>query len=137
MTSALAAIRLDQNLGDLGPGELLRRQLALPEHLPHLGAREEDMVVRTVRARLRRGHRTALLAPERVLEEHRLDVELVRLELVEDQLRVVRPVVDPDPGVVAPDDEVRATVVLAADRVPDRLARAGVAHRSRERADDD
>jgi hypothetical protein len=33
-----------------------------------------------------------------VLEEHRLDVELVRLELVEDQLRVVRAVVAPTPA---------------------------------------
>jgi hypothetical protein len=31
-----------------------------------------------------------------VLEEHRLDVELVRLELVEDQLRVVGAVVVAD-----------------------------------------
>src|SRR5438552_1681517 len=82
-----------------------------------------------VRARLRRRHRTARLAPERVLEEHRLDVELVRLELVEDQLRVVGAVVVADAGMVAADDEVRAAVVLAAERVPDRLARAGIAHR--------
>jgi hypothetical protein len=39
--------------------------------------------------------------------------------------------------VVAADDEVRAAVVLAADRVPDRLARARVAHGGRERGDDD
>src|SRR4029450_7031181 len=32
--------------------------------------------------------------------------------------------------------EVRAAEVLAANRVPDRLARAGVAHRGRERGDD-
>ena len=84
-----------------------------------------------------RRHRAARLAPERVLEEHRLDVELVRLELVEDQLRVVGAVVVADAGVVAADDEVRAAVVLAADRVPDRLARAGVAHRGRERGEHD
>jgi hypothetical protein len=71
-----------------------------------------------------------------VLEEHRLDVELVRLELVEDQLRIVGAVVAADAGVVAPDDEVRAAVVLAADRVPDRLARTGVAHRRGEGRDD-
>jgi hypothetical protein len=41
-----------------------------------------------------------------VLEEHRLDVELVRLELVEDQLRVVGAVVVADAGVDAADDEV-------------------------------
>ena len=95
------------------------------------------MVVAAVRARLRRRHRAAGLAPERVLEEHRLDPELVRLEVVEDELRVVGAVVVADARVVAADDEVRAAVVLAADRVPDRLARAGVAHRRRERRDDD
>ncbi len=67
-----------------------------------------------------------------MLEEHRLDVELVRLEVVEDQLCVVRAVVVANARVVAADDEVRAAVVLAADRVPDRLARTGVAHRRRE-----
>src|SRR5581483_5001287 len=123
------AICLDQHLRHLGTGELRRRQLAVRQHLAHLRAREEDVVVAAVRARLRRRHLPAYLAPEGVLEEHRLDVELVRLELVEDQLRVVRAVVAADARMVAADDEVRATVVLAADRMPDRLARAGVAHR--------
>src|SRR5437763_13907833 len=86
---------------------------------------------------LRRRHLRAGLAPESVLEEHRLDVELVRLELVEDQLRVVGAVVVADTGVVAADDEVRTAVVLAADRVPDRLARPRVAHGGRERREDD
>ena len=94
------------------------------------------MVVAAVRARLRRRHRAAGVAPERVLEEHRLDAELVRLELVEDELRVVGAVVVADARVVAADDEVRAAEVLAADRVPDRLARACVAHRGRERGHD-
>ena len=94
------------------------------------------MVVASVRAGLRRRHRAADAAEEGVLEEHRLDPELVRLELVEDQLRVVGAVVVADPRVVAADDEVRAAVVLAADRVPDRLARAGVAHRGREGRDE-
>ena len=53
------------------------------------------------------------------------------VELVEDLLRVVGAVVVADAGVVAADDEVRAAVVLAHDRVEDRLARAGVAHRRR------
>src|SRR5262245_17641563 len=89
-----------------------------------------------MRAGLRRRHRAAGVAPERVLEEHRLDVELVRLELVEDELRVVCAVVVADARVVAADDEVGAAEVLAADRVPDRLARAGVTHRGGERGDD-
>ena len=79
------------------------------------------MVVAAVRTRFRRRHLAARAAEERVLEEHRLDVELVRLELVEDQLRVVGAVVVPDAGMVAADDEVRTAVILAADCVPDRL----------------
>ena len=130
-------VRVDQHLRDLGPRELDRRHLALAEHLAHLRPRQEHAVVRPVRARLRARHRPADVAPERVLEEHRLDVELVRRELVEDELRVVRAVVVADAGVVAADDEVRAAVVLAADRVPDRLARARVAHRRRERREQD
>src|SRR5207247_394092 len=70
-----------------------------------------------------------------MLEEHRLDVELVRLELVEDQLRVVAAVVVADAGVVTPDDAVRAAVVLAADRMPDGLARA-MDRVARQEADD-
>ncbi len=67
-----------------------------------------------------------------MLEEHRLDVQLVGRELVEDVLSVVASVVVANAGVVPADDEVRAAVVLAADRVPDRLPRPGVAHRRRE-----
>src|SRR5690349_7343144 len=135
-STASASVCLDEHLCDLGSRELRRWQLALREQLAHLRAREEDVVVAPVRAGLRRRHLAADLAEERVLEEHRLDVELVRLELVEDQLRVVGAVVVADAGVVAADDEVRAAVVLAADRVPDRLARAGVAHRRREGGDE-
>ena len=58
-------------------------------------------------------------------------------ELVEDELRVVGAVVVAHARVVAADDEVRAAVVLAADRVPDRLARPRVAHRRRERGEED
>ena len=43
-------------------------------------------------------------------------------------MRVERPVVAADAGVVAPDDLVRAAVVLPEQRVQQRLARAGVAH---------
>src|SRR5918996_3857089 len=127
----------DQDLGDLGPGELRRRELAGREQLAHLRPGEEDVVIAPVRAGLGRRHLAAGPAPEGVLEEHRLDVELVRLELVEDELGVVGAVVVADAGVVSADDEVRAAVVLAADRVPDRLPRAGVAHRGREGGDDD
>src|SRR5215831_20471743 len=125
-TAGSGAVGRDQHLGHLRPRELRRRQLARGEELPHLRPREEDVVVATMRARLRRRHLAADTAEEGVLEEHRLDVELVRRELVEDPLRVVRAVVVADARVVAADDEVRAAVVLAADRVPDRLARPRV-----------
>ena len=93
---ALCPVCVDQHLCDLGTRELDRRQLARGQHLAHLRPAQEDVILRRVRARLRARHRPARLAPERVLEEHRLDVELVRLELVEDQLRVVRAVVVAD-----------------------------------------
>src|SRR5580765_3262574 len=77
----LLPVRLDQHLGDLGPRELDRRNIAVSEHLAHLRSRQGDAVLVPVRTALRAGHRTADSAPESVLEEHRLDVELVRLEL--------------------------------------------------------
>src|SRR2546423_11151164 len=78
----LRAVCLDQHRSDFWSRELDRRQLSVREQLPHLGSREEDVVVAAVRACFRRRHLGADLAPESVLEEHRLDVELVRLELV-------------------------------------------------------
>ena len=53
-SSSGGAVRLDQDLGDLGPGELGGRQLAVREHLAHLRPRQEDVVVAGVRAGLRR-----------------------------------------------------------------------------------
>ena len=82
---------------------------------------QRHAILLAVRARLRRRHPLAAVAPERVLEVQRRDPELARLELLEDLLRVVGAVVVADAGVVATDDEVRAAVVLAADRVPDGL----------------
>ena len=49
-------------------------------------------------------------------------------DLVEDVVRVERAVVAADAGVVAADDLVRAAVILAEQRVQQRLARPGVAH---------
>ena len=60
--------------------------------------------------------------------------------LLHELLRVVRAVerlavaVVAGTGVVAADDEVRAAVVLADDRVPHGLARAAHAHRERQQA---
>src|SRR3954466_15476170 len=65
----IRAVCLDQHLGNLGPRELDRRQFARGEHLAHLRAAEEDVILRLVRARLRAGHRSARSAPVRVLEE--------------------------------------------------------------------
>src|SRR5215207_6571104 len=49
---------------------------------------------------------------------------------------VVGAVVAADSGVISAHDEVRAAVVLAADRVEDRLTRACIPHRRREHSED-
>src|SRR5919109_3526482 len=38
-------VGVDQDLSHLGAAELLGRQLAVPEHLPHLGAAQEHVVL--------------------------------------------------------------------------------------------
>jgi hypothetical protein len=74
-----------------------------------------------------------LLHVDHVLEIDHLDADL-GLVLLEQLLRVVGAVeilplaVLARPGMVAPDDHVRAAVVAADDAVPDRLARAAHAH---------
>ncbi len=81
----------------------------------------------------------ALLHVDHQLERHHRDVELFRV-FHHDLLRVVRPVerlasrVVAGARVIAADDEVRAAVVLADDRVPQRLARPGHAHREVQQA---
>ncbi len=89
------------------------------------------MILLAVRARLARNHRQALLAPRRVLELQRHDAQGLRVDPIEDLLRVVRAVVAAHPRMIPPDDKVRAAVVLADDRVQHRLARARVPHRRR------
>src|SRR5581483_4296591 len=118
--------RLDEDVGHLGPAELDRRPLAGAQHLPDLGSGQDDPVLVPVWAGLGRAHCLTFPAVERVLEPKRGDPELAGLELVEDLLGVVRAVVAAHPGVAAPHDEVRAPVVLAGDRVPDRLLGARV-----------
>src|SRR5688572_11571112 len=132
----VGAVCVDQDLCDLGTAELLRRLLAVAEHLAHLGAAQEDVVVLAMGAGLARGHPFALVAPEGVLEEERLDAQLVDVEVLEDLLGLVGPVVVADAGVVAADDEVGAAVVPAGDRVEDRLAGAGVMHLRGEDVED-
>ena len=130
-------VGLDQDLGDLGAGELRRRRLAVAEHLADLRAAEEEAILGVVRAGLVGAHALALVTPERVLELERTDAELVDVDLVEDRLGVVGAVVVADAGVVAADDEMGRAVVAADERVEDRLARTGVAHRRRVDAEHD
>jgi hypothetical protein len=85
-----------------------------------------------VRAGARRGERVAGAAVEGGLELERLHAELLDREALEDALRVVGAVVLADARVVAADDQLVDAVVLAHERVKERLARAGVAHRGRE-----
>ena len=115
--------------------ELLRRPLAAAEHLAHLRARQEDVAPRRSCGQvLPDAIEPHVVAEERVLEHQRLDAERRPASSSSKiALRVVGAVVGADAGVVAADDEVRAAVVLAADRVQDRLARAAVAHGGRER----
>src|SRR5215207_7397045 len=123
---------VDEDLDDLGATKLRWGVLALGEHLPHLRAREEDVRVLAVRARLRGRHPLAVEAEEGVLEEQRRYPELLFLELLEDVLGIIGAVVAADPSVVPAHDEVRAAVVLAAHRVEDRLPGSRVPHRRRE-----
>ena len=67
-----------------------------------------------------------------MLELQRRDPDLLRIELFEDLLRLVRAVVVPDARVIASDDEVSAAVVAPHDRVENGLARPRVAHRCRK-----
>src|SRR6476659_6030750 len=132
----LLSVCVDQDRGNLFPRELVRRRFAAREHLPYLGPRQEEMRLLGVRARLVRGHSLAVVAPEGVLEEQRLDPELADVDVVEDPLRVVGAVVIAHAGVVAADDEVGTAVVAADDRVEHRLARPRVVHLRRVDAED-
>src|SRR5690606_24092215 len=131
---ALALHPLDEHLADLRTRELAREHLAPGEHLADLRAGEENPVVLAVRTGLGGNDCLALPAVEGVLEHERRDVDQLRVELLEDELRVVRAVVVADAGMVAPDDEVRAAVVLAGNGVEDRLARARLTDRRGEGA---
>ena len=66
-----------------------------------------------------------------MIEEHGRDGQRLRVELVEDVMRVVCAVVVADPRVIAPDYEMRAAVILSDDGVKDGLARPGGSHRRR------
>src|SRR5262249_61606241 len=86
----ISLVGVDQNARYFRPRKFDGRQLAAREHLPHLRPRQEYVLLLVVRARLRRCHRATRSAPERVLEEQRLDVTLGRLERGEEARRVAR-----------------------------------------------
>src|SRR5665811_2076796 len=87
--TSVLLVSVDEYVGDLVAGELVRRPLAVAEHLAHRGAGEEEAVLFLVRAGLVRGQPLTLVAPEGVLEHQRLDPELVDVDRLEDLLRVV------------------------------------------------
>ncbi len=122
-----------QDLGDLGPGELVRDGITAGEHLANPRPAQDHAIVSAVRAGLGARHALARPAVEGVLELVRREAETFgAAELVEERLRVVGAVVVADPGRVPTDDEVRAAVVPAYLAVVDGLARSCVAHRARE-----
>src|SRR5208282_1795059 len=113
----LRLIRFPQNCGHLRPRELPRKFHAVAQHLPHLRAAQDQAVFRSMPAGLLRSHFPAFAAVKRMVEAHRRDAQLARLEFKKLPLRVVRAVVVPHPGVVPPHDKVRAPVILPRDGV--------------------
>src|SRR5512135_3357351 len=93
------------------------------------------MVFFAVRTRLRRNDLTALFAVKSVLKEQRRNADLFRLKVIEYLLGVVGTVILAHARMVAPDDHVRAAIVLAAQRMENRLARTRIVHRRREDAE--
>ena len=67
-----------------------------------------------------------------MIKEHRDDAQLCRIELGKDVVRIIRSIIVADAGMVATDDEMRATIILAHQRVENGLARTSVAHRGRQ-----
>ena len=77
---------------------------------------------------------SALLAVKSMFELERDNAEGIGFELVEDLLSGVGIVVISDTGVIATDDNVRASVVLATNRVENGLSWSGIPHGGRERS---
>src|SRR5207247_7688345 len=94
-------------------------------------------ILRSVRAGLRRRHGLAAPAVERLVEEERRDAELVRSERAEDLVDADRRERLLRPRILAPHDEMRASVVLSHEGVEQGLSRPRVAHGARERGEDD
>src|SRR5215203_2975373 len=138
LTILLCPLPLHEHFDNFRPGELGGRVLTLGEHLADLRAADKHVMATIVGAGFGGSHALALEAEEGVFEEEGGKPDLPFFELVEDVLGFVVPVegialrVLARSGVVAAHDEVRAAVVLAADRVEDRLAGPPVAHGRRE-----
>src|SRR5258708_9846726 len=84
-----------------------------------------------MRARFARSHRATRSTIERVIEEQWRYAEFFRLKLVEDVMSIIRTVVVADSRMVAPNNEMRAPIIFTDQRVEDRFAWSGIAHRGR------
>src|ERR687885_2649343 len=110
-----------QNLDHFPPRVLWWRRFAALQQGPYRRAREDHMMLPIMRARLRRGHAGTPAAIEGVLEEERGDTQRGPVECLENVLGIVGPVVVAYPRMVAPDDEMRAAIVLARQRMVHRF----------------
>src|SRR5579859_533776 len=108
---------LPEDRGDFRSGKLGRERLIRPQQVADLGAAQDKVVARVVRAGLRRHDASAGLAIERVVKAQDRYANLTRPKFVKDKLCIVRAVVIADASVVASDDKVGAAVVLANQRV--------------------
>src|SRR5436853_2812303 len=78
--SRLLVHGVDEDVGDLGARELLRRPLAGLQHLAHLGSRQEDAILGARARGLAGRHSFTDTAIKGVLEHHRLDLQLLGRE---------------------------------------------------------
>ena len=85
-----------------------------------------------MRAGLGRNNRAAFLAEERVFKEQGRDAQFSRREVLKNLLGIIGAVIVADAGMIAPDDEMRAAVILAVERVENRFTRSRIAHRCRK-----
>src|SRR5262245_28240177 len=128
--SGLGAVRLDQDLGRLRPHDPRVRLLSGAELLADLGPGDRHrLLVRVALGKVDAAHRRVVgresdLARAQVQLSSQLLEDLLRVEVAPDRLAVLEGRV----GVLAPDHQVREAVVLAVDRVHDRLARPAVEH---------
>ena len=102
-----------QNFHHLGARELRRDVGALAEHAALVGAGNMDLVFLAMRAGFRRRHAIALGAVKGDIDFQGLSEQRICVDLIKDVMRIERPVVVADTGMVAPDNQMRAAVVLA------------------------